>query len=92
VPAAPPVTAARTAAKPKAEADPVRLTLPRWAVELRLNLDLLREVVRTTPEFQSLGVQHGPTRAYSRANIDLIVAAVRARSARTSRRGKHPRA
>jgi hypothetical protein len=58
------------------------------AVEWNTSLDMLRHLVRKTPELKSLGTRFGSGRAYTSEEVQLIRAAHEARQ--TARKPKVP--
>lgn len=52
------------------------LTLPIIAANNGLNLDLLRRLVKRTPDLDRIGIRVGATRSYTAAEAEVIVAAM----------------
>lgn len=60
-------------------------SLPDICIERQLPLDVIRNMIRRSPDLKKLGTRIGPTKGYTEEDGDHLCAAY---AARTARRGR----
>jgi hypothetical protein len=62
---------------------PVKLqSLPTWCIEWRQSVDIVRKLIRRSPDLQSLGRKFGSTKLYDEGEAAKILAALEHRGSK----------